>query len=142
MFLLRISVLLVLVAGWAGLLGCALQTASRLSPGGFSAEQCQDIEWQETGLRDGRAGDPYSSEFTRLVEGCAPFGTLESERAAYARGLEEGYVVYCHASNAERLGLAGEKFHETFCASGERESLIRAHKKGLARSGASSKPKR
>lgn len=148
MFLLRIRILLSTVCAAAVLVGCgaiSLFSGCALSPHvakEMSREECADTEWQEVGLHDGRSGTPHGAEFNRYVSECSKYSeNLNSEKAAYARGLEEGYVVYCHKVNAEQMGVLGSVFHDEFCSQAERDSLVRAYHKGLARAKTSPRSK-
>ncbi len=110
--------------------GCAIGPLSRP----LTKETCVDGEWQEVGLRDGRNGTPESRDYQRFVKECAQFSSdLSGEKAAYRRGLEEGFVVYCHVKNAERIGEAGQRFHEMNCPAGERQALMQAYRRGQIR---------
>jgi hypothetical protein len=100
----------------------------------MTKEECADTEWQEVGLRDGRSGTPRSQEYQHYLNQCSKLSaSLDGEKSAYARGLEEGFVVYCHTLNAEQVGLLGNAFHEEYCQPGDRSALMHAYRKGLAR---------
>lgn len=74
----------------------------------LSRDECQTVDWEDLGLRDGQAG--YSrGRLAQHREACQEYGIVPNQQA-YNAGRTRGLIDYCALDNALREGLAGRRY--------------------------------
>ena len=76
----------------------------------LSRKECQQIEWESLGYRNGHQGKT-ERPLQKLVSACEQ-NDVPIKKAEYLKGYQEGLASYCQPFNAFLAGKRGEPYYD------------------------------
>ncbi len=104
---------------------------------GFSRKNCEQTDWKQQGVIDGKKGLAAES-IMKTEKSCSKKGS-EFPISKYKDGWMEGIAVYCSAENGFKLASEGKKVAVNHCPIEFRPALEQNIKLGLEFAGIESK---
>lgn len=93
----------------------------------LTAQDCEQMDWRERGLKDGRAGEE-ASQLARYKKQCGEFN-LSVDAKLYKAGYQAGLKDFCTYENGVEQGESGEK-NQNVCPSDLAPEFNKGHVAG------------
>ncbi len=90
---------------------------------------CATTDWEGLGYTTGVAGATRSLDALPRAQSCARLGVY-ADRAAYERGREAGYDVYCNPNRAYDIAMAGGEYHGVCASRGVEAAFLAEFRRG------------